>query len=102
MSPQGFDGEAGTERFELEAQRAAVATWLNGGNWEVIEEVMIKSGKSHRNRPELLGRWMSGYRASASPAAAACPPHHPNRKIWTLCPATALRTSHSRGWLRVS
>jgi hypothetical protein len=36
----------------LEAQRAAVVTWLNGGSWEVIEEVIeIESGKSHRNRP---------------------------------------------------
>jgi DNA invertase Pin-like site-specific DNA recombinase len=38
----------------LEAQRAAVTAWLNGGNWEVVEEVVeIESGKSHRNRPEL-------------------------------------------------
>ena len=38
----------------LEAQRAAVETYLNGGNWEIVEEVVeIESGKSHRNRPEL-------------------------------------------------
>jgi DNA invertase Pin-like site-specific DNA recombinase len=38
----------------LEAQRAAVEAWLNGGSWEIVEEVVeIESGKSHRNRPEL-------------------------------------------------
>ena len=38
----------------LEAQRAAVETWLNGGNWQLVEEVVeIESGKSHRNRPGL-------------------------------------------------
>ena len=38
----------------LEVQRAAVEAWLNGGNWEVAEEVVeIESGKSHRNRPGL-------------------------------------------------
>jgi DNA invertase Pin-like site-specific DNA recombinase len=38
----------------LEAQRAAVETYLNGGNWEIVEEIVeIESGKSHRNRPEL-------------------------------------------------
>lgn len=38
----------------LEAQRAAVEAWLNGGNWTLVEEVVeIESGKSHRNRPEL-------------------------------------------------
>ena len=30
------------------------AAFLNGGNWEIVEEVVeIESGKSHRNRPEL-------------------------------------------------
>ncbi len=38
----------------LEAQRAAVEAFLNGGKWEIVEEVVeIESGKSHRNRPEL-------------------------------------------------
>jgi DNA invertase Pin-like site-specific DNA recombinase len=38
----------------LEAQRAAVANWLNGGNWELVEEVVeVESGKCHRNRPGL-------------------------------------------------
>lgn len=38
----------------LEAQRAAVATWLNGGNWKIVEEIIeIESGKSDRNRPKL-------------------------------------------------
>ena len=35
-------------------QRAAVEAWLNGGSWEVVEEVVeIESGRSHRNRPGL-------------------------------------------------
>jgi DNA invertase Pin-like site-specific DNA recombinase len=38
----------------LEAQRAAVATWLNGGNWTVIEEIIeVESGKRDKNRPAL-------------------------------------------------
>ena len=38
----------------LEAQRAAVEAFLNGGDWAIVEEVVeIESGKSHRNRPEL-------------------------------------------------
>jgi DNA invertase Pin-like site-specific DNA recombinase len=38
----------------LKAQRAAVVTWLNGGSWELLEEIVeIESGKSDRNRPEL-------------------------------------------------
>src|SRR3954462_8366527 len=38
----------------LEAQRAAVEAWLNGGDWKVVEEVVeIESGRSHRNRPGL-------------------------------------------------
>ena len=44
----------GASGLGLEAQRAAVAVWLNGGNWEVVEEVIeIESGKSDHNRPEL-------------------------------------------------
>ena len=44
-------GESG---LGIEAQRAAVETWLNGGNWQLIEEVVeIESGRSHRNRPAL-------------------------------------------------
>jgi DNA invertase Pin-like site-specific DNA recombinase len=38
----------------LEAQRAAVEAWLNGGNWQLVDEVVeVESGKSHRNRPGL-------------------------------------------------
>jgi DNA invertase Pin-like site-specific DNA recombinase len=44
----------GQSGLGLEAQREAVEIWLNGGNWEVAEEVVeIESGKSHRNRPGL-------------------------------------------------
>ena len=45
----------GQSGLGLEAQRAAVETWLNGGDWELIDEVIeIESGKSHRNRPGLI------------------------------------------------
>jgi DNA invertase Pin-like site-specific DNA recombinase len=31
-----------------------VAAWLNGGTWQLVDEVIeIESGKSHRNRPAL-------------------------------------------------
>lgn len=44
-------GESG---LGLEAQRAAVEAWLNGGNWQLVEEVVeVESGRSHRNRPRL-------------------------------------------------
>jgi DNA invertase Pin-like site-specific DNA recombinase len=44
-------GESG---LGLEAQRAAVENWLNGGRWKLVSEfVEIESGKSHRNRPKL-------------------------------------------------
>jgi DNA invertase Pin-like site-specific DNA recombinase len=44
-------GESG---LGLEAQRAAVEAWLNGGNWQLVDEVVeVESGKSHRNRPGL-------------------------------------------------
>jgi DNA invertase Pin-like site-specific DNA recombinase len=44
----------GQSGLGLEAQRAAVEAWLNGGNWRLVEEIVeIESGKSHRNRPGL-------------------------------------------------
>jgi DNA invertase Pin-like site-specific DNA recombinase len=44
-------GESG---LGLEAQRAAVAVWLNGGDWTLVEEhVEIESGKRADNRPAL-------------------------------------------------
>jgi len=44
----------GASGLGLAAQRAAVESWLNGGSWEVAQEVVeIESGRSHRNRPGL-------------------------------------------------
>jgi DNA invertase Pin-like site-specific DNA recombinase len=44
----------GQSGLGLEAQRAAVATWLNGGDWTLVEEhVEIESGKRDDNRPAL-------------------------------------------------
>lgn len=43
-------GESG---LGLEAQRNAVVTYLNGGNWDLVEEfVEVESGK-RKNRPQL-------------------------------------------------
>jgi DNA invertase Pin-like site-specific DNA recombinase len=44
-------GESG---LGLEGQRKAVEDFLNGGNWELVEEhVEVESGKDDRNRPAL-------------------------------------------------
>jgi DNA invertase Pin-like site-specific DNA recombinase len=44
-------GESG---LGLEAQRHAVETWLNGGNWTLVaEHVEVESGKHDHNRPAL-------------------------------------------------
>ena len=44
-------GESG---LGLEAQRAAVEAWLNGGRWRLVEEhVEVESGKRADNRPAL-------------------------------------------------
>jgi DNA invertase Pin-like site-specific DNA recombinase len=44
-------GESG---LGLEAQRAAVEAWLNGGDWTLVEEhVEVESGKRDDNRPAL-------------------------------------------------
>jgi DNA invertase Pin-like site-specific DNA recombinase len=44
----------GQSLLGLEAQRKAVADYLNGGNWNVIEEVVeVESGKNNK-RPKLL------------------------------------------------
>jgi DNA invertase Pin-like site-specific DNA recombinase len=44
-------GESG---LGLEAQRAAVEAWLDGGNWQLVEEfVEVESGKDDRNRLAL-------------------------------------------------
>ncbi|MFK5599096.1 recombinase family protein [Methylobacterium sp. HMF5984] len=44
----------GDSGLGLEAQRAAVETYLNGGSWTVCGEfVEVESGKSDTNRPQL-------------------------------------------------
>ena len=44
----------GASGLGLEAQRAAVTNWLNGGDWKIIEEVVeVESGKDDSNRPAL-------------------------------------------------
>jgi DNA invertase Pin-like site-specific DNA recombinase len=44
----------GQSGLGLEAQRAAVAAWLNGGDWTLVEEhVEVESGKRDDNRPAL-------------------------------------------------
>src|SRR3954471_9889154 len=44
----------GRSGLGLEAQRAAVAAYLDGGNWSLLSEfVEVESGKRDTNRPEL-------------------------------------------------
>jgi len=44
----------GKSGLGLEAQRNAVAEFLNGGNWKLVKEfVEVESGKKADNRPEL-------------------------------------------------
>jgi DNA invertase Pin-like site-specific DNA recombinase len=53
----------GQSGLGLEAQRAAVAGWLNGGDWTLCEEhVEIESGKRADNRP-VLARAIDACRA---------------------------------------
>jgi DNA invertase Pin-like site-specific DNA recombinase len=47
-------GKQARSGLGLEAQRTAVTTWLNGGRWKLVDEVVeIESGKSDKNRPAL-------------------------------------------------
>ena len=44
----------GDSGLGLEAQQKAVADYLNGGDWEMLEEyIEVESGKSHKKRPQL-------------------------------------------------
>ena len=44
----------GKSGLGLEAQRKAVSDFLNGGNWQLVEEqVEVESGKHDHNRPAL-------------------------------------------------
>jgi len=54
----------GKSRLGLEAQRSAIMNYLNGGNWDLIEEFTeVESGKRAKNRPALAA------------ALAACKKH---------------------------
>jgi len=47
-------GRQGKSGLGLEAQRAAVATYLNGGDWQIVADFTeIESGKARTDRPEL-------------------------------------------------
>ena len=50
----------------LEAQREAVTQYLNGGNWDLVEEVVeVESGrKNHRPRLEKAIRLRNALRAT--------------------------------------
>jgi DNA invertase Pin-like site-specific DNA recombinase len=46
-------GRQGKSGLGLEAQRAAVTAYLNGGNWKIVDEFTeVESGKNS-DRPEL-------------------------------------------------
>ena len=45
----------GKSGLGLEAQKVAVADYLNGGNWKLLAEFTeVESGKKHENRPQLV------------------------------------------------
>ena len=53
--PRVSTQKQGRSGLGLEAQQKAVADYLNGGDWNVLEEfVEIESGKNSK-RPKLLG-----------------------------------------------
>ena len=44
----------GRSGLGLDAQKEAVASYLNGGNWQLLREfVEVESGKRYENRPQL-------------------------------------------------
>ena len=60
----------------LEAQRAAVEDFLNGGHWKLVEEhVEVESGKHDHNRPALAqgARGLQGLRRDAGDREARSP-----------------------------
>ena len=60
----------GASGLGLEAQRKAVADYLNGGSWKLAAEyVEIESGKRSNNRPQLAA------------ALAACKKHRAKLKL---------------------
>ena len=60
----------GASGLGLEAQRKAVADYLNGGPWKLAAEyVEIESGKRSNNRPQLAA------------ALAACKKHRAKLKL---------------------
>jgi len=59
--------QQGASGLGLEAQRAAVEQYLNGGNWQVIAEfVEIESGKRIKNRPQLQAAIATAKKAKAT------------------------------------
>jgi DNA invertase Pin-like site-specific DNA recombinase len=57
----------GASGLGLDAQRDAVSTYLNGGNWELLEEFTeVESGKRHENRPQLAAALLACKRQKAT------------------------------------
>ena len=72
----------GDSGLGLEAQRAAVETWLNGGSWQLVEEhVEVESGKHDDNRPALAKalRGLPGLQREAGHCQAR--PSQPRRAL---------------------
>lgn len=75
--------QQGDSRLGLEAQQKTVADYLNGGSWELVAEFTeVESGKSHKNRPQLMA------------ALQACKKHKA-----TLIIATLSRISRNAAFL---
>jgi DNA invertase Pin-like site-specific DNA recombinase len=63
-------GKQGKSGLGIEAQRAAVERYLNGGNWRIIAEFTeVESGK-HADRPQL-GKALAAARARRVPLVVA-------------------------------
>ena len=63
----------GASGLGLEAQRKAVEDFLDGGNWQLVEEhVEVESGKDDHNRPALhkAPRGLQGLRRDAGDSQA--------------------------------
>ena len=57
----------GQSGLGLEAQRSAVTAWLNGGNYELVDEyVEVETGTAKRHRPKLAEAIQTAKRSKAT------------------------------------
>jgi hypothetical protein len=90
----------GRSGLGLEAQKQAVATYLNGGSWSIVAEFTeVESGKRDDNRP-MLAEAFKACRVHARPR------HHPlqasSPDVERLFSGSRARRLQRSGWSRVS